>query len=465
MDENARTSTTGKDPDSGGDAFNETVQELAECSAEENVLVQMISMVFEAHKDISDRLKLRHFMAFIRVLSSPTRRKVAAMLLESISEYKQCIQDETTLEKLFVYVDPLISDGSIRKKQPLVHPLLEKFVHNGALEGEITMTISHAGTREAQDMEGPSAQSSVLSFGQTQDKAEELEMDAGQQQVGRIVHLLDSSSPERLFVFHRMCFDRFRKAGEKNLRLTLPSLVFASLRLAFTWMRPEALEQALEMMNCLEEFNPKKALRFYLEMSKAAKSIGGSARGYILHCIEKALLVLETRIVNSREQLRSLTLITSTTTTVGGSVAAVDYESLCQAVVKAGSQLLTRRDQCTALCDATELFWNDETGNDALRVVECLGMAIDSANAVVSGFERTFLYCDIFNRTTTLFELGCSEVAKKEVGQLLGISKNLLDEMGPTFKVHAARKRLARAEKYALNNPELCRTFALIEEQ
>mmetsp|Transcript_15148 Transcript_15148/g.62085 ORF Transcript_15148/g.62085 Transcript_15148/m.62085 type:complete len:720 (-) Transcript_15148:1212-3371(-) len=467
MAEYARASTAGKDPGNGGNASSETVEELAECSAEENVLVQVISMVFEAHKDISDRLKLHHFMAFIRVLSSPTRRKVAAMLLESISEYKQCIQDEATLEKLFVYVDPLISDRSIRKKQPLVHPLLEKLVENSAFDRESPTASGQARIREGHDMEGPpsSAQPSFLSFGQTQEQTEELEMDAGQQRVGRIVHLLDSSSPERLFVFHRMCFDRFREAGEKNLRLTLPPLVFASLRLAFSWMSSKALEQALEMINCLEEFNPKKALRFYLEMTKTAKSIGGSARAYVLHCIERALEVLETRIVDSREQLRSLTLITSTTTAVGGSMAAVDYENLCQSIVKAGSQLLTRRDQCTALCDATELFWNDETGNDAIRVVECLGMAIDSADAVVSGFERTFLYCDIFNRTTTLFELGCNEVASKEVGQLLAISKNLLDEMGPTSKVHAAKKRLARAEKYALNNPELCRSFSLIAPQ
>jgi len=73
-----------------------------------------------------------------------------------------------------------------------------------------------------------------------------------------------------------------------------------------------------------------------------------------------------------------------------------------------------------------------ETGNDAIRVVECLGMAIDSADAVVSGFERTFLYCDIFNRTTTLFELGCNEV---KLNQRIGLEFELYGTDNSPYRV------------------------------
>lgn len=61
---------------------------LAEGSEEENVLLQMISIVFEAHSEVSERLQLDNFLPFMKVFSPSTRKKLSCMLLESVSEYK-----------------------------------------------------------------------------------------------------------------------------------------------------------------------------------------------------------------------------------------------------------------------------------------------------------------------------------------------------------------------------------------
>lgn len=75
--------TVSVNTDDGSTAFV-----LEEGSETEVVLVQMINSVFETHRDVSKRLELRSFLEFTRVMSLKTRRRVAAMLLESISEYK-----------------------------------------------------------------------------------------------------------------------------------------------------------------------------------------------------------------------------------------------------------------------------------------------------------------------------------------------------------------------------------------
>lgn len=188
---------------------------------------------------------------------------------------------------------------------------------------------------------------------------------------------------------------------KKNLQLTLPSLIFSSLRLAARSKRVEALEQSRHIIESLENIAPETALRFYLDSARTAQVVGDNAQEHTLSYIDRALVrkllpaqeittplssltctlklwkltfltrlercccfflvqtVLDEKITNSRAQLKALVLVISTLYRMAPDLSTSVYERLAAATVFSSSQLLTRGDQCTALCDCTNLFWHE----------------------------------------------------------------------------------------------------------
>jgi len=434
---------------------------LREGSDEENVLVQLISVIFEAHQDISKRLQLSNFLAFSTILSPNTRRSVAAMLLESIREYKRCISSREVLEKLFTYVSPLIEDLSSTQPTSVQHPYFSTIACRLAME-RVPVKIANPSSRstalsspsvDAHDNSAPTQEAVHGNPEEVLDQSAEHE--AGPMLVSKVVYLLDESDPDRLFEFHRICFEKFVAAGTRSMDLTLPALIFSSLRLAARVRSTEALEQALEIIGALEGTHPERALQFHLDAATVAYKLGEDASSIVRLSLQRAIELLDTSVVNSRTQLKVLTLVIHAVITVGPGLVASAYENVCQSIVSASSRLLTRSDQCRALCDATTLFWHEGAQRDSRGAKECLQLAYDSAMAILSGFERVLLLCDIFVRSIYLFESGCTSIDSDHVARLTSNIHSLLQKQGNAARVKTARARLLRSETYVRENPDV----------
>ncbi|KAK4537521.1 hypothetical protein CDCA_CDCA12G3546 [Cyanidium caldarium] len=231
--------------------------------------------------------------------------------------------------------------------------------------------------------------------------------EAQQHLVAQIVYLLRTDDL-RLFVRLRQAL---LSGGPARTRLTLPPLAFALLRLLRVYRArhgPAACDKLLEfvhqVLSDLADVDASTALRMHLQGAAAVDASELSDDRFLYEFMAHAYVLFEEEIADSRSQFSSLVLIVGTLGTLHR-LDADNYESLASKAVKHASRLLTRADQCLALCACSTLFSDVGGGRwEASRALGCLERAARAARSSVAPAERALLLLDVLNRAMLILE-------------------------------------------------------------
>jgi Vacuolar protein sorting-associated protein 35 len=510
---------------------------------EEDLLVRLLTLPLETHRSISAALTLTNYGALQEFLQYRTRRKLAVTLLRSVDSYKPCITKVIMLHKLFDYV------GCLAQDQPRIGPdglPLEMANDQNSLANDCTFDVSGLSPHHDYILASvPGATSFVTPMeslngigtgggdsgdndhGDAEDSgASDGEMDGrdfeqGQELVARIVFLCSDADLIDAFAMHVALRDRLMRGGRRRVPTTLPPLVLATLRICaragesaaslvamsdgssgFDLAR-QGLHFAVETVDVLRLISPGSALRLNLQTAIAAAGVYARVRElegidandvqqYVHENISRAFQVYEESIVTGKTQFVALDLIIGTLVGVRRSLDPDVLETLTRRTVKHARRLLTRSDQCLALCACAYLFWTpvfkkdkgkrkgyifDKPGdgnlsgsgggdgdavlNDSQGVVLCVDAALDAARGCVNTGERVLLLVDVGHRLVLLQEVGFLQVVSEgtsckrdesQLGAVIRAARTALDARPAASKSsvvgRAAATRLHRLCKY-----------------
>lgn len=360
----------------------------------------------------------------------------------------------------------------------------------------------------------------------------------GQELVSRIVYFCDDVDLGMAYSLHVALRDRLRRGGEARSRITLPPLVMSVLRLsvragaalrsvptgnAFELTR-KCLHFAFETTAYLRLSSPESSLRLHLQIAAAAAEIlrqmtsmrfSLEKEGFDLEVLQqyayenlsRSFEVFETGVVSGKCQFVALELIIGYLVQVRIALEPGVYNALALRAVKHSRQLLTKSDQCLALCACADLFWvadrgvysekeadeergervnGSESGSnnwsdgqnihgriknsslkqfrDAGAVAMCMDDALDAARGCMSDGERVLLLMDIAHRLLKLIDMDCMDAADGgRLDELFRLSGSLLDERRVKGSAvgRAAVTRLNRLRKYVRAHPNEYSSLAL----
>lgn len=340
----------------------------------------------------------------------------------------------------------------------------------------------------------------------------------GLELIARVVYFCESKDLSAAFELHVALRERLMRGGKTRIPITLPSLVLASLQLcssaglaASTLSMPNGLDLArrslyftVETVETLRTVAAHTALRLYLQISMTAAfvwkqtrivvaatagdSIGDDAdvvQQYVYETLSRAFEVFETGIVSASSQFTALELLIAALSTVAPTLEDEVYDALASRIVKHAQRLLTRSDQCLALCACSSLFWTaaiaeetsssaqpDENGDgfsevhhrNAGSVLLCINGALDAARGSVNAGERVMLLLDIAHKLVRLQEMGCSPAAADgRLNDALRMTAEVLTERRAKSSVvgRAALTRLTRLRKHIKAHPAAFASLAL----
>lgn len=355
----------------------------------------------------------------------------------------------------------------------------------------------------------------------------------GQELIARIVYFCEEADLEAAFALHVALRGRLMRGGDTRVPITLPPLVLATLRMcsragvaAANLSMANGLEVArrglhfvVETVDSMRAISPESALRLYLQTAQTAAAVyqrtgtlvaasagepaAAHAEGVQQHVDEslsRAFEVFEAGIVSGRSQFTALELIISSLASVGGALETSVYDSLAGRTVKHARRLLTRSDQCLALCACADLFWQvrvdrpghpvdevapkdlgrsspakrgiggREDGNSRVDdgeseevvhrsvggVLVCMNSAIDAARGCVNDGERALLLIDVAQRLVRLALEGCgSSCTDGRLDDVIGEARVILEDRRAKASVvgRAVATRLERLRKHIKANP------------
>jgi len=422
---------------------------LEEGSPEERLIVRLLTSPLEEYKSITMTLRLGNFSSLLSFLRLEMQRFVAASLLRNQNEYRPCIGAVETLEKLFEFIRPLVEESPgetelIQKNANLtqIHPF------HAHLPREV-VKVSTTKVRVAEDDSGYFEQVQLL--------------------VAKIVYLLDETDSSSLFGLYRVVRRYLYRGGPRRTCITLPPLIFALLRLAHRRYKEETnsaplsdnnsesaensaqhiFEFALETLSSLSESNVVTSLHLYLQGALAVNECAfrNNNDTLLYEFFARAYLLYEEEIADSRVQFSTLLLIIGTLRCVYR-LEPDNYDTLCSKAVKHAAKLLTRADQCLALCACAQLFWTPWL-MDASRTFSCLERAFRCAKSCLSLEERSLLLVDVLNASMNLYESGCMDIHLQFFVDIIQHVQQVTNRMGNESSIgKAASARLRRALNY-----------------
>ncbi|GJQ15850.1 hypothetical protein GpartN1_g7641.t1 [Galdieria partita] len=419
---------------------------LEEGSPEERLIVRLLTSPLEEYRSITMTLKLGNFSTLLSFLRLEMQRFVAASLLRNHAEYRPCIGAVETLEKLFEFIRPLVEESPgetefIQQQKNAnssqVHPF------HAHLPREV-VKVSTTKVRVAEDDSGYFEQ--VQAF------------------VARIIYLLDETDSSSLFGLYRVVRRYLYRGGPRRTCITLPPLTFACLHLAHRRYKESALpgnqlptesessaehifEFVLETLSSLSETDAVTSLRLHLQGALAVNQCAFRNDTLLYEFFARAYLLYEQEIADSRIQFSTLLLIIGTLRTVNR-LEPDNYDTLSSKAVKHAAKLLTRADQCLALCACAQLFWTPWL-MDGSRTFTCLERAFRSAKSCLALGERSLLFVDILNASMYLYESGCIEIHLEFFVDIIHHIQEVTNRMGNESSIgKAASARLTRALNY-----------------
>jgi hypothetical protein len=335
------------------------------------------------------------------------------------------------------------------------------------------------------------------------------EFQQGQELISRIVYFCEDSNLEAAFELHIALRDRLMRGGVARVPITLPPLVLATLRVcarAGVAVADLSLPQGLllarrcmhfvaETIDALKSAAPETALRLNLQSSMTAAVVyrrtanvaaassddetaveADNVQQYVYENMSRAFEMFESGIVSGKAQFAALELIVGALGNVGPALDADVYDALAARTVKHAQRLLTRSDQCLALCASSGLFWTSSApdGGEGVEesdgrrsvgsVLVCMNAALQAARGCVNDGERVLLLVDVGNRLVRLHEMGCTAAGSDgRLDEVLQLCRKILDERRAKSSIvgRAAAMRLTRLRKHIKSHPSAFVPLAL----
>lgn len=383
-------------------------------SAAGKQLIKLLSIPVENFNNIITVLKLVNFPPLIAYLSYSARKSVAVSFVENVIKNDTYIPEADDATKFLELIGPL--------------------VHDEEGQGEIS----------------------------DEDLAEE------QSAIARMTHLFYNSISDKQYQLLSTIRKHFG-AGGARIKYTLPSLVFASLRLANRYLKSQSEDQAWEK-KCQKVFqfshqtttalvkagHYELCLRLFLQCAQAADACSFETIAY--EFITQSFLIYEENIADSKAQLAAITLIIGTLQTLRV-FGPENQDTLTTKCALYSSKLLKKPDQCSAVQLCSHLFWpiamkerGESDGNlirDGKRVLECLQKSLKIADGVIETGANVQLFVEILNRYVYYFEKHNDSVTVKYVSGLIDlISSNLANLDAKDENTKIIKNHFANTLKY-----------------
>lgn len=357
----------------------------------------------------------------------------------------------------------------------------------------------------------------------------------GQELISRIVYFCDDLDLSNSYTLHVALRERLRRGGKSRISITFPPLILSILRLGvraggalssaahnnvFDLCR-NCLHFAFETTDAIRQASPETSLRLHLQISVTAASILRHAadigvgrdgdrvdvdvlQQYMYENLSRSFEVFEKGVVLSSSQFSALELIIGTLVAVRSALDPGVYSALALRATKHARRLLTRSDQCLALCASVDLFWVSDAGEELMRspkystpftngldssldmnshniadalaksslaeyrdtgtVLMCVNDALDAARGCISEGEKVLLLMDIGHCLLKLHEMGCIDAAGEgRLDEVFRLSSSILDERSAKGSVvgRAANARLHRLRKHVKAHPNEYSALAL----
>ncbi len=410
---------------------------------EEKLALEILSMPLSEYRDVAVALRLNNFGELQQLLCFEKQYTLAARVLRSVREYKPCIAEVSQLEKLFVYVRPLVVGERATVNEPISPEDMSSPAaifnpdtlspHHAYLSAEVslgTWNAASAGNQHANTEPDPASEPASLNYEEEgiDPIEEQQQFMESQELVARIVFLCHNDSIAGTVALFEVIRSHLLVGDAKRRAITLPPLTFAVLQLA---MRAnETSAAAGESMNdasaptqivhfavaCVEALVPEHpmiACRLYLQTAVAAAAMAMAVGSDVVYdAVAKAFLIFENMINAAAEQFTSLEAIAGTLAQIRGALPSEAYLALARRAEKHAANLLARSDQCLALLACTAMYGKLE--EEEIRAVSCIDAATNAARACSSTAERFFLWVAVANRMMKLVEDGCTAVGGKD---------------------------------------------------
>ena len=453
--------------------------QLKYLNAEDEALAMgILSMPVTIYDNVASVLKLEKFVVLQRCLRYSNQKSLAAKLLSSTSGHTPCIGDVKTLQKLFHYVAPLVRDHPRQTQEDLESTIGSERVNDLFNVASLThhheyllalLPASYSGIYNNQDEKTMANGNNLVVINGSDiydteyEEESESELQKNQELVARIVYLCKYDDVEQtLLLYYGLKRELLRGYG-KRLAITLPSLIFASLRLAIrcdvqgndlstetsivvteeevdsqdkmekkemisdlsTARRSELISEILSFASGCVNHLPKDAallsLRLHLHIAGAACRVGTSCNQFVYDSISAAFVQYEDHIASAREQDSALGQII-VRLGVCSEMNVLDYEgrdSLRSRAIMHASRALTRSDQTILLCQCAGMFRGKHVGDEKVAR-ECLEKAYDVGNSCGNAAERVLLLLDVSRSGVRLHEEGLVDICDEGLlGEML----------------------------------------------
>lgn len=457
-------SHTGTTTSNGGSGKNTKVPALPLRSSlmdeEKHLIVELLTMPLEQYQDVTLALRLDNFVVLQHLLSFDLQHSLAASVLRSVRAYTPCIDSVQQLEKLFLYVKPLVVGPVSADMAEVEDPNSESYSpaalfnpatlssHHAYLAAAVSLGTYNAATISAgppgvdADAVSESAASGVaVVAGAVDPKQDALQQQAFQQSqelVARIVFLVHSESLQSTVSLFEVIRTHLLRGDVKRRAITLPPLVMAALRLALRAgdtlggehassgsVSPTGILMfAVECVDALVEEDALLALRLHTQIAVAADAVG-TAADVVYDSLSRAYLLFENSVVTASAQFVGLELIIVALAQTRPGLPGEAYAALAHRAVKHAQHLLSKSDQTLMLLACAGLYrgarggdWaqadSSSSADDEGRAVACVDRAVEAADGVAAVAERFFLLVAAANRIMQLVEAGCTAVAAKD---------------------------------------------------
>lgn len=398
---------------------------------DEWLVTKILTMPLETFNSVGAILKLENYVVLQKYLTYDNQKALAGRLLSSTNDYEPCIRDMAMLGKLFQFVSSLVRDetredaeGFAGDKENELGEAFENFDVNGLTHHhEYLLSLIPVGQNNfGRELEGGRiGEDSGDGNGDNRDKKEdEPDFERNQELVARIVYLCESDDVENTKLLYSVLRQELCAGGVRRLHFTLPSLVFASLRLALRCSSmgsdgKELVEQMLtfagESVDFLGEGSALLALRLRLNIAATSASLGVGSGRFVYDNIAEAFVSYEQEVATGREQNAALELIIGALQKSRDALDKGAFEALSTRAVKHSARTLTRSDQCVLLSRCALLF-PTELGEQAMS---CVRKAIAAAECCISGAERVMLLLDVVSVAVRLQEEEVCDVCQNGV--------------------------------------------------
>lgn len=396
-------------------------------SRDETLVVDVLTKPLNSFKSVGVVLKLENFVVLQRFLRYENQKSLAARLLQSTSGYAPCIGDVETLAKLFRYVAPLVQERREEGEEDgneVRDEAYEKFDvgslthHHDYLLASIP--VSHSSSIHTDlNVHGEHANGETDGVDDGLVEEDEGSFEKNQELVARIVYLCESDDIEQAIGLYAALRQELLRGGGRRMSVTLPSLVFASLRLALRCGSDEESQErveriltfAAECVSFLPESSALLSLRLRVHVAGTAARVGMRVSRFVYDNISAGFEQYEEHITTSRDEHIALELLILCLGEVRDAVEGEAFEALCMRAVKHATRSLTRSDQCILLCMCAQLF-NKAQGEAAGK---CLRRALEAAQCCVNAAERVLLLMDVARFAIRIHEDGVCDVCTDEL--------------------------------------------------